>query len=132
MSIHTRKLPTGPTKLLDRLVDPNSLHDDAPSPAAAPAPADREKDIVSDDPPPRPSAAEPIAPSGGTGDLPWYRRETWLAVQIAAIIPILSAMLVPAPYRLLLCILGGTLIAIGTVMLLRHKPTSASHSAEAS
>ena len=132
MSIHTRKLPTGPTKLLDRLVDPNSLHDDAPSPAAAPAPAGREKDIVSDDPPPRPSAAERIAPSGGTGDLPWYRRETWLAVQIAAIIPILSAMLVPAPYRLLLCILGGTLIAIGTVMLLRHKPTSASHSAEAS
>jgi hypothetical protein len=124
MSIHTRKLPTSSTKLLDRLVDPNTLQDEVPSPAVAPAPVHRETIVALDDSPPRRSAAEQIAPSDGVMDLPWYRRETWLVVQIAAIIPILGAMLVPAPYRLLLCILGGTLVAIGTVMMLRHKPMS--------
>ena len=131
MSIHTRKLPTTSTKLLDRLVDPNSLQLETPAPAAAPAPADRETVVAPDDPPSRRSVSDQIAPSGGGTDLPWYRRETWLVVQIAAIAPILGAMLVPAPYRLLLCILGGTLVAIGTVMMLRHKPTSPSGSAEA-
>ena len=126
MSIHMRKLPTSSTKLLDRLVDPNSLQDEAPSPAVAPAPVDRVTVVAADDAPPRRSAAEQIAPSDGATELPWYRRETWLVVQLAAIIPILGAMLVPAPYRLLLCILGGSLVAIGTVMLLRHKPASAS------
>ena len=132
MSIHTRKLPTSSTKLLDQLVDPNSLQDEAPSPALAPSPAvapapvDRVTVVAADDPPPRRSAAEQIAPSDDATELPWYRRETWLVVQLAAIMPILGAMLVPASYRLLLCILGGTLVAIGTVMMLRHKPTPAS------
>ena len=132
MSIHTRKLPTNSTKLLDRLVDPNSLQDEAPAPAVAPAPVDRETLVAPDDPAPRRFAADDVAPFDGAADLPWYRRETWLVVQIAAILPILGAMLVPASYRLPVCILGGTLVAVGTVMMLRHKPTSASGTAEAS
>jgi hypothetical protein len=132
MSIHTRKLPTNSTKLLDRLVDPNSLQDEAPSPAVAPAPVERETIVAHDDPAPRRFAADEVAPSDDAADLPWYRRETWLVVQILAILPILGAMLVPASYRLPLCILGGALVAIGTVMMLRHKPTSESGTAEAS
>ena len=129
MSIHTRKLPTNATKFLDRLVDPNSLQDETPSPAVAPAPVDRETVVEPDDPAPRRFAAEEVVPSDASAELPWYRRETWLVVQIVAILPILGAMLVPASYRLLLCILGGTLVAIGTVMMLRHKPAPASSKA---
>jgi len=68
------------------------------------------------------SVHTPELPSHSPTDLPWYRRERWLAVQLAALVPILGAMLVPATYRLSLCILGGALVAIGTLMLLRHKP----------
>ena len=130
MSIHTRKLPTNSTTLLDRLVDPNSQLVEAPSPATAPAPVHRETVVAPDDPSPPHSFAEPKAPSDGAANLPWYRRETWLAVQIVAIIPIVGAILVPAAYRLPLCVLGGALVAIGTVMMLRHKPASAAGSFE--
>ena len=58
-------------------------------------------------------------------ELPWYRRERWLAVQVAALVPILGAMLAPATYRVPLCVLGGALVAISLMMLLRHKPTPA-------
>ena len=129
MSIHARKLPTNSTTLLDGLVDPNSRQAETPTPATAQV--HRETIVVPDDPSPAHAFAEPVAPSDGTADRPWYRRETWLAVQIMAIPPILGAMLVPESYRLPLCILGGTLVAIGTVMMLRHKPSSASGSFEA-
>jgi hypothetical protein len=125
MSIHTRQLPTNSTTLLDTLVDPNARREESSSPAASAPPADRETLIAPDDPPRRRSAAE-ASETRDAADLPWYRRETWLAVQITAIIPILGAMLVPASYRLPLCVLGGLLVAIGTLMLLRHKPTVAS------
>ena len=58
-------------------------------------------------------------------EMPWYRRERWLVVQSAALIPILGAMLAPATYRLPLCVVGGALVAIGTVMMLRHDPSGA-------
>lgn len=130
MSIHTRKLPTNSTTLLDRLVDPNSHLAESPMPKTAPASVHRETVVAPDDPSP-PHSFEPRAPSDSAADLPWYRRETWLAVQIVAIIPILGAILLPVSYRLPLCILGGTLVAIGTVMLLRHNPASAPGGGEA-
>jgi hypothetical protein len=126
MSIHTRQLPTNSTRLLDTLVDPNARQKESPTPAASGAPIDRQTITPPDDPPRRRSAGAETSETGDTSDVPWYRRETWLAVQITAILPILGAMLVPAPYRLPLCVLGGALIAIGTLMLLRHKPTTAS------
>ena len=129
MSIHARQLPTNARKVLDELVDPNT--GDARSSPERKNPASHELDTAV---PPREAAVPPESRSGtdssthadaqfsGGTDLPWYRRETWLAVQIAAIVPILGAMVVPETYRLPLCVVGGALVAVGTVMLLRHKP----------
>jgi len=68
-----------------------------------------------------PSRSTAVAEQTTAGDdLPWYRKEGWLAIQAVALVPILGAMFVPANYRLPLCILGGALIAIGTVMMFRQ------------
>ena len=128
MSIHARNLPTDSKRILDELVDPNATHEPSPSPAAQPSSNDRASSPPREVTPPPRSEFEPRHATDAGSDLPWYRREKWLAVQVAAIVPILSAMLVPAPLRLPLCVLGGALVAIGTVMLLRHKPTPASSS----
>ena len=74
---------------------------------------------------PRTPAEAPPAPH--VPDVPgtsWYRRERWLAVQLVALIPILGAMFAPAAYRAPMCIVGGALIAMGTVMMLRHHQSS--------
>ena len=122
MPVHTRQLPTNSRTVLDELVDSNARHDRSTRDEAQPSSHDRQMDV----PPEAQPAPRPIfndeSQAEGSSDLPWYRREAWLAVQIAAMVPILGAMLVPATYRLPLCILGGVLVAIGTVMLLRHKP----------
>ena len=126
MPIHTRNLPTISKKVLDELVDPNARHERSLPPAEQPSSHDRASPVPREASPPPGSEFEPKHPTDVGSDLPWYRREKWLAVQVAAIVPITSAMLVPAPLRLPLCVLGGALVAIGTVMLLRHKPTPAS------
>lgn len=135
MSIRTRQLPTNSRTVLDELVDPNARHERSSSherhqvPGAGPAVAPTEvapPEVARPDfEPPFRSDFEPEVTTAASADVPWYRREKWLAVQVVAIVPILSAMLVPASYRLPLCVLGGALVAIGTVMLLRHKPTPA-------
>ena len=124
MPIHTRQLPTNSRTVLDALVDPNSRHDRPSSDDVMPLPTDRET-AVPPEVAPSPRADLDAQTHGGGSDLPWYRREKWLAVQIAAIIPILGPKLVPEAYRLPLCVLGGALVAAGTVMLLRHKPIPA-------
>ena len=122
MPLHTRQLPTNSRAVLDELVDPNARHDRSTRDEVQPSARDRELAVPSDaSPAPRPIFNDESL-AGGNSALPWYRRETWLAVQIAAIVPILGAMLVPVTYRLPLCVLGGVLVAVGTVMLLRHKP----------
>ena len=126
MPVHARQLPTNSRAVLDELVDPNARHERASSAEETPTPNDREAAISPEVTPPPRSDSDARAVTGGGSDLPWYRRESWLAVQILAIVPILSAMLVPETYRLPLCILGGVLVAVGTVMLLRHKPMPAS------
>jgi hypothetical protein len=134
MSAHARQLPNNSTTALDAIVDPNARHDASSSPEASPSPRDHEAVTASGDAPRARSTGDATPATGGADELPWYRRESWLAVQIAALVPILGAMFVPTTYRLPLCVLGGTLVAIGTVMLLRHKPTPAasrSGSAEA-
>jgi hypothetical protein len=126
MPIHTRNLPTNSRTVLDELVDPNARHDRSTRDEAPLSPKDREAAAPREtESPPRPTFSEESHASGGP-DLPWYRREKWLTVQISAMVPILGAMFVPATYRLPLCVLGGALIAVGTVMLLRHKPMPAS------
>lgn len=125
MSVHTRQLPTDSMTALDALVDPNARHEPTSSPDVSPQIPERETHATSNDAsPPRPQAnASPRAEDAG---LPWYRRESWLTVQISAFVPILGAVLLPETYRLPLCVLGGSLVAIGSLMLLRRKPTPAS------
>jgi hypothetical protein len=127
MPIHTRQLPTNSRTALDALVDPNSRHERPSSDDVMPLPTDRETAVPPEGAPSPRSDFDAETQRGGS-DLPWYRREKWLAVQITAIVPILGALLVPAAYRLPLCILGGALVAVGTVMLLRHKPMPATSS----
>ena len=126
MPVHARNLPTNSQKVLDELVDPNGDHDRSTPHEAPPSANDRKMPIPPEAVPlPHVKITDETA-TGGASDLPWYRREKWLVVQIAAIVPILSAMLTPETYRLPLCVLGGALVAVGTVMLLRHKPMPAS------
>ena len=125
MPVHTRNLPTNSRTVLDELVDPNARHDRSTH-EAPPSANDREIAIALEAVQLPGAKITDESETGGGSDLPWYRREKWLAVQIAAIVPILSAMLVPETYRLPLCVLGGALVAVGTVMLLRHKPMPAS------
>lgn len=124
MSVHARKLPSDVTTTLDALVDPTARHERASPPEPSRPKHEREALAASDDAPrPRPvdATARVAVP-----DLPWYRRESWLAVQVSSFVPILGAVLLPEAYRLPLCVLGGSLVAIGTLMLLRRKPTPAS------
>lgn len=125
MPVQSRQLPTNSRTVLDGLVDPNTRHDRSSADGAQPSLSGREP-AGSPDSPPSLAGSDTETETGGGSNLPWYRREKWLAVQIAAIIPILGAMLVPETYRLPLCVIGGALVAVGTVMLLRHKPTPAS------
>lgn len=123
MPMHTRNLPTNSKTVRDELVDSNGRQ--APSSSPAARTSSNEPTVASPQSatPPERSEFEPAdAGHQVASDLPWYRREAWLAFQVAAIVPILAAMLVPAPLKLPLCVLGGALVAVGTVMLLRHKP----------
>lgn len=126
MPVHTRQLPTNSRKVLDELVEPHARRDGS-TPDEAPSSANDREMAVPPEAVPLPRAKiTDDTETRGLSDLPWYRREKWLAVQIAAIVPILGAMLVPETYRLPLCAIGGALVAVGTVMLLRHKPMPAS------
>jgi hypothetical protein len=125
MSVHTRKLP-GDGNVRPGTVFFTEVPTVLPSGPEA-SPESREPEVAA--PPleaPRTLRGDVAsARTDGAADLPWYRRERWLAVQLVALIPILGAMLVPVQYRVPLCILGGALVAIGTVMMLRHDPTGA-------
>jgi hypothetical protein len=125
MPIRTRHLPTNSRTVLDELVDPNARHQRTPAPEPLMSPPVKASSPQPEAAPPDRSEFEPKVPLVPDDGLPWYRRETWLVVQIAAIAPILGAMLAPAPYRLFLCVLGAAMVAAGTLMLLRHKPTPA-------
>jgi hypothetical protein len=123
MPMHTRNLPTNSKTVLDELVDPDGRQASSSSPDARTSSNEPTVATPRSATPPERSEFEPAdAHHRVASDLPWYRRETWLAFQVAAIVPILAAMLVPAPLKLPLCVLGGALVAVGTVMLLRHEP----------
>ena len=128
MSIHARKPATGHGASFGTVIHPDARHDRAPSidgPASTriepiDLPGDRQhaSDVARAEPTARRQHV-PVEPP----DLPWYRTERWLAVQLLALVPILSAMFAPSQFRIPLSIVGGTLVAIGTVMMLMHKPT---------
>lgn len=129
MSIHARKLPNELRTALGTIVEPDVQNDraasteDAASARAEPAGMSADRQRAGDV-----ARSHPNARKKGTAvecpDLPWYRTERWLAVQLLALVPILAAMFAPIQFRVPLSIAGGTLVAIGTVMMLMHKPTS--------
>ena len=61
-------------------------------------------------------------PSTPPQDLPWYRSETWLAVELSAFVPIALAFLLPA-FQLPLFGAGALLSVTGLAMLIFRKPT---------
>jgi len=58
-------------------------------------------------------------------DGPWYRREPWLLTLLLAFAPILAAMVLPRAYHLPLFGLGGSLVVIGMVLLVRRELSAA-------
>lgn len=127
MPLHTRPLPSNAKSTLDALLDP-AARADLGTRTDMPEATDERVDAV---PPrggtPHAKVAEPtvlhVAPT--PSDKPWYRTERWLVVQLLALVPILAAMLFPMTYRVPLFVAGGSLLVTGTLMLMRHAPTSA-------
>ena len=86
-----------------------------------------------DPPPPRrpeaspaPAPAAPVAPAPSPASEAdprvWYRAEPWLAVELAAAVPVLAALVSPQEYRVWLVALAALLVAAGLAMLaVRHR-----------
>ena len=115
MSMHARQLPNDAHERIGTIFAPDAR-------SIPPTPPERSPERSTDRTPER---TPERTPAPRAPDLPWYRKERWLAVQLLALIPILGAMFAPAAYRAPMCIVGGALIAIGTVMMLRHHQSSA-------
>jgi hypothetical protein len=128
MSIHARKPATDRGTTFGSVILPDARHDRAPStdgPASTrvePIATSGDRQRAGDDSHTESSARRQHA-TVESPDRPWYHTERWLAVQLLALVPILSAMFAPSQFRIPLSIVGGTLVAIGTVMMLMHKPT---------
>jgi hypothetical protein len=56
-------------------------------------------------------------------ELPWYKSEAWLAVELAAFVPIALAFLIPPESRMPLYGVGALLALVGLGMLILRKPT---------
>jgi hypothetical protein len=119
MSIHSRPVPapktpshaaSNPTTYLSR-----------PEPHPTPQPIGRR--LSESDPHAEPSrAAESraeIAASDGTSR-PWYRSEPWLAVMLAAFVPLVAAVVAPDAAQYPLIGLSVLALIVGAVMLIRH------------
>jgi hypothetical protein len=125
MSVHTRKLPGDGNVRPGTVFYPEAKTVLPSSPETQPEKRHPEAPVAPHDAPQAHDSVVPTPAADGAAALPWYRKERWLVVQLAALIPILGAMLAPEAYRVLLCIVGGVLVAIGTVMMLRHDPAGA-------
>ena len=91
-----------------------------PTPAPAPAPDSAPT------PAPAPEAVPPPLPAASVRALPvptrrWYRSESWLAVEIAAVVPVVVALVAPEAFRIPLVALGGVLVVLGLSMLVVHE-----------
>jgi hypothetical protein len=121
MAQHTRPLPSQRTP---GLTLPPSLTSTPPARGDAPAPAPT-REPRRETPPETPSdtsgevrhlPVEPDAPGR-----PWYRSEPWLAVCLAAFVPLLIAIVAPAAAKMPLLAVGGALVVVGVGMLLRQE-----------
>jgi Meckel syndrome type 1 protein len=132
MAQHARPLPSPRTPGLT--IHPSTT--DAPPapragtaapPAAPPAAPEPRAAALPETPPPAPtetpaagSPALAVSVEPAAGERPWYRAEPWLAVLVAAFVPLLVAVVAPAALRLPLVAAGGVLVAVGLALLLRR------------
>jgi hypothetical protein len=122
MSLHSR--PILPPKTLDNLTSSSSRTHSAvlPEPHSAPPrptasrPTEADPNVEPKRPPE--TRAEPATAEAPTQ--PWYRREPWLAVMLAAFVPLAAAVFVPDPARYPLIGLTGLALVVGAVMLVRQ------------
>ena len=125
MPIHARHLPNNSNSVLHAAVQPEARVDGT-APDGVPSAVGERRTI---DP------ADELRPWDGPGrraerdaDVttgPLYRREPWLVAQLLAFLPIIAAMFLPKAYQIPLFGLGGTLIAVGMVLLIRKELTGA-------
>lgn len=91
----------------------------APAPAPAPVPASAPIPVPAPEAVPPPAAASVRALPVPTRR--WYRSESWLAVELAAVVPVVVALVAPRPFRIPLVALGLVLVVLGLAMLVVHE-----------
>jgi hypothetical protein len=60
-------------------------------------------------------------PAPAAVDAPGGAIEPWFTVLLLALVPLVGAMFVPAPWQVMLHVLGGMLCSLGLIMLVRHE-----------
>ena len=121
MSLHSRPVPA-PKTLKDAPSSPVGSHSAVlPEPTPAPPPRDdrsHEGDANAQRDRPPETRVEPAV--GGETSRPWYHRERWLAVMLAAFVPLAAAALAPSAAQYALLGLTGLVLIVGAAMLIRQ------------
>ena len=131
MPINARQLQKDSRSVLHAIVEPHARTDGTP-PAGTPSSAGDRRELSSsgDRRLREPSETSFEQHTAALTDGPWYRREPWLVTLLLAFAPILAAMVLPRAYHLPLFGVGGSLVVIGLVLLVRRE-LSASRSRSA-
>jgi len=136
MPLHARPIPApanvpggrnDPARPQVRLTSPL---DDPPAtaavPAAAPAaPASPTSDVETPPYAAAPEAAQQLVTATSTPGAtpwPWYRREPWVPVILAAFVPLGVGFVLPHAFHLLLIGVSALLVVLSTAMLIRQGP----------
>ena len=131
MPIHARQLPKNSNSVLHAVVEPDARVDGTSLGGAPSSVGDRREIDSSDDLRLLDSSERGVERDAAVvTNGPWYRREPWLVVQLLAFVPIIAAMFLPKAYHLPLFGVGGSLIIVGIVLLIRRELT-ASHPSSA-
>ena len=72
-------------------------------------------------------ARSSTSPAAASAPSPWYRREPWLAVVLAAYVPTGAGFLTPAAFHPPLIALSAMLVLAAIVLLLRQGPFRSRH-----
>jgi len=118
MSIHSRPIraPKTPAEVASNTITARLVQ---PEPQPAPLPNDTR--------PTENPIAEPIRapesraePTVSETSQPWYRSEPWMAVALAAFVPLVAAVIAPDTVQYHLIGLSGVLLVVSIAMLLRQ------------
>jgi len=72
----------------------------------------------------KPESSESVRyPGPAAVDAPGRAIEPWFTILILALMPLVGALFVPAPWQYALHVLGGGLCVLGLVLLVRHEMT---------